>query len=138
MNPKSFLDWWPVWTQTLVWLVAFVVAWTKLVGKVNGQGGRITTVSRAVATLEGTVERHDKELFEHRRDTQDLNRGMGRLEKGITDVMEAVNQGNLQLGSQVQNLEKSVGDKDLKTQLRLRTLEVVGRIEEKIGALPTE
>lgn len=138
MNAKTFLDWWPVWVQTVLWLIALVVAWTKLVDKVNGQGGRISAVAKTVATLEGTVERHDKELFEHRRDTQDLNRGMGRVEKGQTDMLEAINQGNLQLGAQMHQLEKSVQEKDLKTQLRLRTIEVVTKIEDKIGPLPTD
>lgn len=138
MDAKTFLEWWPVWTQTLAWIIIGAVAWTRMIDKVNGQGGRITSVDGRVSKLEGTVDRHDKELLEYRRDTQEINRGMGRVEKGQVDMLEAVNQGNLQIGAQIHQLEKVVQEKDLKTQLRLRTIEVVNRIEDKIGPLPTD
>lgn len=138
MDSKSFLDWWPVWTQTIAYVVIAIVGWQKLVEKVNGQGGRVTAVENRATTLETTVDRHDRDLFEYRRDAQEATKGLARVEKGIDAMSETITQGNIALGVQLAAMEKTIQEKDVRAQIRLTRIETVARIEDKIGPLPTE
>lgn len=138
MNPKSFLDWWPVWTQSIIWLVILVIAYQKLVDKVNGQGERITENKASLDKTEGRVDRMEREMLEYRRDAQDAARGLARVEKGVEGLSDNVQQGNLGLGSLIHEVERKIDDKDRRTQVRLTRIETVAKIEEKIGPLPTD
>lgn len=138
LDKKTFLDWWPVWTQGLAWLIIATVAWTKIIEKVNGQGGRVDLNTRDLKTLEGAMGQMQDELNEYRRDAQDSARGLARVEKGVENVHDSVNQSALQLGSQLHAMEKAIQEKDVRTQVRLTRIETVAKIEDKIGPLPTE
>lgn len=138
MNAKSFLDWWPVWTQAIAWIVVGAVAWTKIVEKVNGQGGRVNENTKDLKTLEGAVDQIKDELSEYRRDAQDSARGLARVEKGVEAVNDSVNQSTLQLGAQLHAMDKAIQEKDVRTQVRLTRMETVAKIEDKIGPLPTD
>lgn len=135
---KTFLDWWPVWTQTIIWIVATAVAWTKLIEKVNGQGGRVTAVESNLATERGRMDRMERELTEYRRDAREAANGLSRIEQGVKDMADKIAEGNLALGSQLHNLKDMINEKDTKVQNRLVRMETVQRIEDKIGPIPTE
>lgn len=135
---SEFKDWWPLYVVILGWIVTAAVGWTKMTSKVNGQGSRVQTNADDLKTLAGTVARMERELTEYRRDASDAARGLARVEKGVDDIHETINQSNLQLGSQLNGIEKLINEKDSRTQIRLTRIETVGKIEEKIGPLPTE
>lgn len=84
------------------------------------------------------MDRFERELSEYRRDAQDTSKGLARVEKGMEDLQEAINQSTLQLGSQLHSLDKAIQEKDVRTQVRLTRIETVTSIEKKIGPLPTE
>lgn len=149
MNLNEVRDWLLLGGGILVWAFTVGVVWTKLVNKVDDQardhtkdmdgiGRRVTAVEASCSTSGGRMDRFEKELSEYRRDAQDASKGLARVEKGVDDIHETINQGNLQLGSQLHAIEKSIQEKDVRTQLRLTRIETVAKIEEKIGPLPTE
>lgn len=138
MTAKDVLDWWPLIAAIVGWIILAAVGWTKMTDKVNGQGGRIKKVEDACAQAGGRMDAFEKQLSEYRRDAQDSARGLARVEKGQDDLHEAVNQGNLQIGSQLHGIEKLIEQKDVRTQVRLTRIETVAKIEEKIGPLSTD
>lgn len=131
-------DWWAIVIVILGWIITATVHWTRTTQKLNGLGGRVKRVEESCSATGGRMDRFEKELSEYRRDAQDASKGLARVEKGVEDVHEAINQGNLQLGSQIHAMEKAIQEKDVRTQVRLTRIETVTSIEKKIGPLPTE
>ena len=133
MNPKDIRDW--LWIIVTIggYIVSGAVVWVKLTNKVNGLGGRVDVTEESGNLLRGRVDRIERELAEYRHDVQDAGNRMGRVEKAVDDVVEAVNQGNLQLGSQLHAIEKLIHDKDGRTRERLVRIETVAQIEKKLG-----
>lgn len=138
MNSKSFLDWWPVWTQTLLWVIAGAVAWTKMREQVNGLGKRLSVVEADCERRDGRMESLEKALTEYRGDSQRAVQGLAKVEKGVDALQETINNGNLAIGVQLHSIERSISDKDKETSNRLVRIETVQRIEQKIGPIPTE
>lgn len=135
---NALKDWWPLGVVILGWIASASMQWTKTTGQLNGLGGRVGRVEELHAQSEGRMNRFEKELSEYRRDAQDAAKGLARVEKGVEDVHEAINQGNLQIGSQIHAMEKALQDKDVRTQIRLTRIESVAKIEDKVGILHTE
>lgn len=135
---NALKDWWPFVVLILGWLVAATIQWTNTKNKLNGLGGRVRKVEESWATAGGRMDRFERELSEYRRDAQDSAKGLARVEKGIEDVHDSVNQSNLQLGTQLHTIEKLIEAKDKSSSVRLTRIETVQRIEEKVGPLPTE
>jgi SMC interacting uncharacterized protein involved in chromosome segregation len=133
MNPKDLKDWLGILAPVIVWIAVGAFAWAKLTGKVNGLGRRVKVVEDSRSEDRGRMDRMERELADYRRDAQDAVNRLGRVERAVEDVAETVNQGNLQLGSQLHGIEKLIQEKDSKTRERLVRIETIAQIERKYG-----
>lgn len=135
---NALKDWWPLFVVVAGWIVTAAVQWTNTKNKLNGLGGRVRKVEESCSASGGRMDRFERELSEYRRDAADTSKGLARVEKGVEDLGDSINQGNLQIGSQLHSMEKSMQEKDVRTQVRLTRIETVARIEDKLGPIPTE
>jgi chromosome segregation ATPase len=135
VDPKQLNDWLVLGVLAVGWIVSLTTLWNKTTTKVNGLGGRVRKVEDQCSATGGRMDRFERELAEYRRDAQDAVGRLGRLEKAVEDVIETVNQGNLQLGSQLHGIERLINEKDGANRERLVRLETVSAIEKKIGPL---
>lgn len=128
-------EWTVVGVQFLAIIIGWVITWQKLVSKVNGLGGRVKRVEDNCQAQGGRMDRFERELAEYRADARGALERMARVEKGVDDTREEVQQGNIALGSQLHSIERLITDKDTRTQTRLVRLETVNKLERKLGPL---
>lgn len=133
MEPKELKDYVSLIIELLVFIISGTIAWNRLTSKVNGLGGRVKRVEESCANSAGRMDRFERELADYRRDASDAVSRMGRVEKGLEMLAEEISNGNLGIGSQLHNIEKLIGEKDLETQKRLVRIETISRIEQKLG-----
>lgn len=139
MNPATLKDWWPLVAAIVGWIIVGSVGWTKMVGKVNGLGGRVKKVEEAGSASSAEVKALSAQLSEYRGDAKEANARMSRLEKGVEELHEEITQGNIGLGSQLSEISKSLTKMDKDISGRLVRVETVVEIEKKIGKpIPTE
>lgn len=133
MDPKDLKDWVVLVVTIGGYLVSSTVVWMKLTSRVNGLGRRVKEGEESQAVMQGRMDRIEKELGNYRHDVQDTVSRLGRVEKAVEDVVEAVNQGNLQLGSQLHGIEKLIHEKDGRMRERIVRIETIAQIEKKLG-----
>lgn len=138
MNPKDIKDWLILGGMVVSFIVTSTIAYQKLIAKINGMGGRVKKVEESCSAVGGRMERFERELAEYRRDAQDAVGRMSRVEKGVDDLREDIQQGNLAIGVQLHAIEKLIQDKDRSTSNRLVRMETLAQVEKKIGPIPTE
>lgn len=131
-------DWWGLAVVLLGWVVAAAFGWAKIMERVNGLGGRVTTVETHDAAQDGRMDRMERELTEYRADAADAAKGQARVEKAVENLDDNVTQGNIQIGSQLHGIERLIESKDKETSNRLVRLETVAQIEKKLGPLPVD
>lgn len=122
----------------LGWIVSLTILWTKMVGKVNGLGGRVKKVEDSCSNNVGRMDRFERELAEYRRDTIESNKQVGRVEKSVDDLREEIQQANLGLGSQLAAISQSINKMDKNISNRLVRVETLTRVEAKLGPLPED
>lgn len=122
----------------VLWIGSGAILWTKTTDKVNGLGVRVKKLENACSEQDGRMNRFERELSEYRRDAAEASRGIARVDKGVEDLNESINQSTLQLGAQLHALDKTITDRDTRTQVRLTRIETVAKIEEKIGPISTD
>lgn len=137
MNPGILKDWLELIGLVVVWIVAAVIQWARQNNKINGLGRRVKKVEEDCSGGGGRLTRIEHDLAEYRRDVLDANSRLGRVEKAVEDVGEAVTQGNIALGVQLHGIEKLIQETNLKTSNRLVRIETVQQVEKKVGPIPT-
>lgn len=138
MDKTSFLDWWPVWTQTLAWIVVAAIAWAKLMERVNGQGGRIKKVEDGQSEGKGRMDAFEKQLAEYRADSRASAQQSARTEKAVEDLKGEIQNNHLALGTQLHGIERLIQDKDKSTSNRLVRIETLQAVEKKVGPIPED
>jgi len=113
--------------------------WTKLVTKVNGLGGRVKKVEENCSTTASEVKSLTANVAEYRRDVQEVTGKIGRIDKGLEDLHEEIQQGNIALGSQLSEVSRALTKMDKDITGRLIAVEVLAKIEQKLGKpIPTD
>lgn len=124
--------------SVVVWAFSLGVVWSKLITKVNGTGKRVHEVDSRVSKLEGRVGTMEQQLSEYRQDARRAADGLARLEKGVDDMRETVNNGNLAIGTQLHGIERLIQEKDKNTSNRLVRIETLAKVEQKLGPMPED
>lgn len=154
MSQKDFLDWWPVLLVVLGWIVTATMQWTNLNNKIkqnaedirekasleqlNGMGQRVEGIKNDCANQTGRMDRFEQEVRELRSLAQGASDKMTRVDKGVSDLSDTVRDGNISIGVQLGELNKSIHLMDKNLGNRMTRVETVQKIEQKIGPLPTE
>lgn len=134
----SLLDWWPVIASISGWVVTSAIQWTMLKTRLNGLGGRVRKVEASCEAQGAQMDKLERDLSEFRGEARSTSDRLSRVEKGIADVGDAVTNGNLALGSQLNELMRAITKSDKETSNRLVRIETVQQIEKKIGPIPVE
>lgn len=106
--------------------------------ELDGVGARVTAVEGSCSESKGRMDRFEKELAEYRGDARNAADKLSRVEAEVKTVAEAVRDGNIALGVQLTELNKSIQTMDKNTTNRLVRLETVTAIEKKVGPLPED
>jgi chromosome segregation ATPase len=147
-------DWFLFGAMLVVWVFTAGVLWSKLNTKIdsnskelekkasieqlNGMGLRVEGIKTDCSEHQGRMERFEKELAEYRQEARTASDRMAVVGKGVEDLKETLQQGVLDLGSRLAEVNKSLVAMDKANSNRLTRLETVSMIEKKIGPLPTE
>lgn len=135
---NAFKDWWPLLVVILGWIITAAMQWTTLKNKINGLGGRVRRVEESCAASGGRMDRFEKELSEYRNDARSASNRLSHVDKGVSDLAETVRDGNIALGVQLGEINKTIAAMDKNLGNRLTRVETVQKIEQKIGPIPTE
>jgi uncharacterized coiled-coil DUF342 family protein len=138
MNVGEIRDYLEIIGLLFAWIVAAAVQWRRQTSKINGLGRRVKAVEEACSGSAGRMDRMENELREYRAEARETSNKLARVEKSVEAVGEEVTQGNVALGVKLDNIQKLIHEKDLRTQTRLVRMETVQKIEQKVGPLPTE
>jgi chromosome segregation ATPase len=138
MNPSTIKEWAAFIGVCLAYAFTLGVIWTKMVTKVNGLGGRVKDVERGQSANSARIEAFAVQLAEYRSDAREVNSRMSRMEKAVEDVHDEIQQGNLQLGSQLAEISRAVTKMDKDISGRLVRVETLAKVESKLGPLPTD
>lgn len=138
MNPGAFKDYLELIGLLLAWITAAGIQWMRQTQKINGLGRRVKSVEEDCSGHKGRMDRMENELREYRAEARETSNKLARVERAVEAVGEGVTNGNLTLGVKLDNVQKLIHEKDLRTQTRLVRMETVQEIEKKVGPLPTE
>lgn len=154
MDPLKAKDWFLFGVIILGWVFTGGMLWSRLNAKIdrnkeelekkasveqlNGMGLRVESIKGDCSENQGRMDRFEKELAEYRQEARTASDRMAVVGKGVEDLKDTVQQGVLDLGSRLSEVNKSLVAMDKANSNRLTRLETVSMIEKKIGPIPTE
>lgn len=89
MNPKDLLDWWPVVTSVVGYVVLSAVQWNKLTDKINGVGTRTNALEISVGSHETMLDSHDSQISTGMNEHKQLFEKIGEFKSLVEELRKA-------------------------------------------------
>lgn len=89
MNPKDLLDWWPVVTSVVGYVVLSAVQWNKLTDKINGVGTRTNALEISVGSHETMLDSHDTQINTGMNEHKQLFEKIGEFKSLVEELRKA-------------------------------------------------
>lgn len=129
---KFDTSWISLAIELVVLFVSLIVAWQKLVDKLNGMGERMAEFERSCEQQTGQITQMNNEIEGNRRSNIEIARRLGETESGYRAMSEKITEMRIDITGHLGEIKNLITEKDASTRERIAKLEERnGRREDK-------